>query len=236
MPVYPGVSAVASQIDPPPTMPSFIAVGTGSGHTVDTNTLTPGAPAGIASGHLLILQVLVRSSVFSSTVSTPTDWTLIYNDVSPTAAHIRQVLFTRVYDGIFAMPTITWSSVGGTNPAARSRIHAFADTDGTMEGSSTAGGSADATIEIPSVTTTGPSRLVLCFASAQNNNLGADATGEAGGDYTQLAGGNTVGGGGAVIMVQAAPMASAGVISGGVITIASGTPNWVVRTFALLPL
>jgi hypothetical protein len=234
---YPGISAAANEGAPLTTIPTFIAAGAGSGTAVDTNPLTPGAPAGIVNGNLLITQVGIRSSVSGTTCSTPAGWVMAYNDLSPTSSRMRQFIFTRIYNGTFDNPSFTWSAAAGTTPAARARIYGFAGAANTTEGGSSAGGTADATIEIPSVTTIGPNRLVVAFASAMGlvDAIG-DATGESGGDYTRPVTGFSTGGGNAIIMIQTAPMAAAGVISDGVIDVSPNTPNWVVRSFAILPL
>ena len=99
-------------------------------------------------------------------------------------------------------------------------------------------GISDATIEIPSVTTLGPNRLVVVFAATTANSLPTapgHAAGETGGDYTAPVTGFNTGTGTGNIMIQTAPMTAAGVISGGIITVAAGAPQWVCRAFALLP-
>ena len=235
---YPGITASAFAAAPP-TIPTFIVAGTGNGQSVDTNPLTPGLPAGIVNGNLLIAQVGIRSSVAGTTCSTPAGWTLIHNDVTTLSSRMRQFLFTQVYAG-GAAPSFTWDDAAGTTPSARSRIYAFQDASGVIESSAVVVNSvAGPVIAIPSVTTLGPNRLVVAFAATLGSALPAapgHATGETGGDYTQLATGFTGGAGGAAaILGQSAPMIGAGTIANGVITIPSGTPNWVCRSFALLP-
>lgn len=240
MPLYPGIAAAAFSA-PPLALPTFVAAGAGSGTATPATDLTPGAPAGIASGDWLIAQVTARGTGTGAqlTCATPASWSLIHTDVTTVSSHVKQFIFIREYDGIFAMPAFNWD--GGTNTAlaARARIYAIRDTDGTREGAAALIGTGDGTIEIPAVTTIGPNRFVAAFAATTANTLPTapgHAAGETGGDYTAPVTGYNPGGvGSSAIVIQTAPMITAGAISGGVITLASGAPQWVCRAFALLP-
>lgn len=237
---YPGISAAASETAPL-AMPTFVAAGAGSGNaTLGGGTdLTPGAPAGIAAGDWLFAHVVVRGTgaIAQLTCATPATWSLIHTDSTTTSSHCKQFIFTKEHDGS-AMPTFNWDHGTATAQAARARIYAFRDTDGTREGAAVATGVGDVSIEIPTVTTLGTNRLVVVFATITTTALPTapgHAAGETGGDYTAPVTGFSSGGGTCGIMIQTAPMAVAGVISGGVLTMSASTPNWVCRAFALLP-
>lgn len=239
MPIYPGIAAAAFAV-PPLAIPTFVAAGAGSGTATPATDLTPAAPASIATGDWLFAHVVSRGTGSGGqlTCATPADWALLHTDVTVTSSHVKQFIFAREWDGVFAMPAINWDSGTNTAPAARARIYAVRGTDGTRESSVVATATGDGTIEIPAVTTLGPNRLVLVFATTSAAPLPTapgHAAGEIGGDYTAPVTGFSSGGGNCGIMIQTAPMVSAGVISGGVITMASGAPNWVCRAFALLP-
>ena len=237
MPIYPGIVSVASQATPPTAAPTYFAEGAGNSQTVATNVLTPGAPPGIVNGNWLFAQVGIRSSLATTTCATPAGWSLPYNDVTTvTGGKMRQFIFSRQYDGSFAMPTFTWGDGGGTSPAARSRIYAVQNTNGAAEGGGVLlAASANANLAIPSVATSGPNRLVLAFFAHLSTTItNGDATGTTGGTYTQpvIA---YVGAGAGSIGIQIATLVGTGTIANGNIGLVGGTTVWVCRAFALLP-
>lgn len=241
---YPGIAASAF-IVPTSTMPLFVAAGAGSGSDVSATDLTPGSPTGgpltLTDGDWLIAQVVVRGTgtVGTLTCATPASWNLWYEDITTQSPHCKQFIFAREWNGVFAMPAFNWDAAAPTTlPAARSRIYAVRGTAGAREGAALSTGAVDGTIEIPSVTTTGSNRFVMALATTTRAELPdapGHAAGETGGDYTAPVTGFSAGGGNCMIVIQTAPMVSAGLISGGVITLPTGSPQWLCRAFALLP-
>jgi hypothetical protein len=79
---------------------TFVAAGTAS--TGSSGSRTPGAPAGIASGDLVLILASTRNSGTGVPV-TPTDWTRF--TVFDAASNVQ--VFGRIYDGVWTMPTVT---------------------------------------------------------------------------------------------------------------------------------
>lgn len=91
-------------------------VNAGSASTGSSGSRTPGAPASIVAGDLLLCLASTRNSG-TGTVNTPTDWTQVL-------ASGNVALLGKVYDGVEAMPTITFTG-GAANEDTLARIAAF---------------------------------------------------------------------------------------------------------------
>lgn len=85
---------------------SLITFGaTGTASTGSSGSRTPGLPTSSADGNLILIFASTRNSG-TGTVDTPTNWTRL--PVFPTGANCQ--LFGRVYDGVWTMPTISYTS------------------------------------------------------------------------------------------------------------------------------
>ncbi len=93
---------------------SFVNVGTAS--TGSSGSRTPGAPASIVAGDLLLCLASTRNSG-TGTVNTPTDWTQV-------VASGNAALLGKTYNGSEAMPTITYTG-GAANEDTLARIAAW---------------------------------------------------------------------------------------------------------------
>lgn len=93
---------------------SFVAAGTAS--TGSSGSRTPGAPAGIVAGDLVLISASTRNSG-TGTVNTPTDWTVMGTSGNFT-------VFGRIYNGVWSMPTITYTS-GSANEDTIAQSAAF---------------------------------------------------------------------------------------------------------------
>jgi hypothetical protein len=160
----------------------------------------------------------------------PAGWTLLYTDDNPVC---KQWIFekdARSDSTESGTITVTWDS--NLNFA---RIYAFRTvaTSSPIEGAATSE-SDTATLNAPTVATSGNNRLAVAYTAKTGNTGMASFTGESGGDWTEAAAefGNSFGSGGEG-QLQTAAMSSGGTISGGSDTY-SGTPNSICRAFALI--
>jgi hypothetical protein len=87
---------------------SYVGVGTAA-HAVDAN-VTPGMPASIAKGDLLLCWAATRGT--TGTVGLPSGWTSLVQ-----LANVR--LIGKIYDGSEAAPTIVMTSSGGNDCSAQ---------------------------------------------------------------------------------------------------------------------
>lgn len=78
--------------------PTITFVGVGTNASADNASVTPGLPAGAASGDVVFIFASIRGETGS--VNTPTNWT-------SAGAFPNFRIFTRVYDGVWTMPTVT---------------------------------------------------------------------------------------------------------------------------------
>lgn len=210
-------------------LPAYAAAGTG---VRDDTTVAIPYPSGISAGHLLLLQVLCYNI---ETVTTPADWTLLYGpDTAAAGVQGRQYIYAKSATGSES-GTLT---VTASNSDIGGRIYRFtgwanaSPITANFEAGATANGS-DASIEIPSVTTTGTDELVVAFIGITDDNAVASATGETGGDYTEAVAEYAQStGADFCIQLQTAGKAAAGTISGGVVSMGAAD-GWVVRAFAI---
>ena len=218
--------------------PEFQAAGTGTREGA-WSTSSPAEieyPTGIAAGHLLLCHFECE---LAASATTPTDWTLLYGPLDLTSLR-RSYIFaksaTGSESGLLSVPC----TVGGTSQDAAGRIYRFtgwansATMADNFEGGSFGTGT-DATIEQPSITTSGAERLCVAFVHVADDNALDAFTGTTGGtwgeavaEYAQATGDDFAMG------LQTATLASAGTISGGVDTMAAADP-WGVQTFAIKP-
>lgn len=210
------------------TMPSIRSVGAGASMTA-TGTLSIPFPGTVGAGDLLLIHFCCRGGT-TRQHTVPTGWTELFSNVR---ASIRQAILVRdarATAGEGGSQDVAWTG-SGTNLGAVGRMYAIKDTNGQVEGGAAAE-AGDNSIEIPSLTTTGPNRLALAFSSCITSQNTGDAGGETGGDYTQIAAEYAS----SLITIdgQSAAMASAGTISGGVITLGANR-DWATRSFAFLP-
>lgn len=101
-----------SGVDPAPA--AFVAVGTGSAGA--NGSRTPALPAGIVAGDVLLLLASTRNTGVG-TPDIPTDWHHLAG-----TGNLR--VFGRVWDGVFAAPTVTYTG-GATNETTLAQIAAF---------------------------------------------------------------------------------------------------------------
>ena len=102
--------------------PAFVAAGTLS--TANNASVTPGIPAGLTGGELMILQASIRSSG-TGTITTPTGWTRIGGN-----AGANHMIFGRHYVNGDAAPTVAFTG-GAAGDDTLGRIMAF--TNLTMQ-------------------------------------------------------------------------------------------------------
>lgn len=121
--------------------PSFVGVGTSA--TANNASVTPGLPAGVAVGDLVLILASIRNSG-TGTVNSPTNWFIH-------AGSSSFMLASRVYDGVWTMPTITFTG-GVLNADTIAQSCAFRNTTGvdSLTGSAVNGSAQD-------IGTTGPS-------------------------------------------------------------------------------
>lgn len=80
---------------------AFVGVGTSS--TGNNTSVTPGLPAGVAADDLVLIHASIRNSASGGFPNTPAGWTLLQ-------LFGNQGVFGRVYDGVWTMPTVTFSN------------------------------------------------------------------------------------------------------------------------------
>lgn len=111
-----------------------------------TGTLSPGAPAGKATGDLLLLATAARNG--TETLTTPSGWTLLADTTS--TANDSCALFGRIADGSASdTPTLNWS---GSSPSAAQIAAWYGDvyTDlATIVAHSAVAGTTSNTSEVP---------------------------------------------------------------------------------------
>ena len=193
--------------------------------------------ASIASGDLLLVQFQCRAA---DTPATPSGYTSLYADATGTGTiEFKQTIFGKIAAGtesgttldILAsgVPTVDDASgriyriTGNANPAT------FLDL---FESAAVLSGN-DASIEAPSVTTTGAEELAVAFVCVSDDNAVASFTGETNGDWTEaVAEYSNATGDDFCLQLQTATLNTAVALSGGSQTMALADP-WVVRAFAI---
>jgi hypothetical protein len=129
--------------------PAFVGVGTSA--TGNNASVTPGLPAGAASGDLVLILASIRNSG-TGTVNLPSNWT----DLAGSGTNFR--LFGRVYDGIWTMPSVTFTGgVAGADTIAQSCAFRNVTMTGVLSASALNGSAQD--IAVADVTTNAGERL-----------------------------------------------------------------------------
>lgn len=213
------------------TTPSYVNSGAADNRSNPGVDLTPGLPASLVSGNLLLAEVLIGGA--GRSVATPTGWTLI-NDVQHSGDDLGLWLFGRISDGTETAVAFDWNSTGNRDGVAvvhqytgnvttsvAAAIEAYSETEGS-----------DTSIEIPSITAGGNERLAVAMLGCRIEATFGDPSGETGGTWaidaqTSYATGDLS------IAALSAALATGGTISGGVST-ATGTNIWLAQGFAIV--
>lgn len=208
----------------------------GAASAADGADPTPGYPASISAGNLLLAHLLIRNT--TATATTPDGWTLIDGPDSNGAS--RQWIFAKSASGSES-GSLTIDTNQGAGILAFAQIHRFTDwkNDATMannfEGLVFESSAGSTTVSDAGVTTSGADRLAVNFISLGNSLAMASFTGETGGDWTEaVAEARTTTANNGTLQLQTAGMASAGTVDGGSQTI-SGSTGWGIHGFAILP-
>lgn len=93
---------------------SYVSVGTASSGA--DGSRTPGAPASIVAGDLVLILASTRNSG-TGTVNTPTNWTTLGE-----TGNLK--LLGRIYDGVWSMPTVTYTA-GASNATTIAQAAAY---------------------------------------------------------------------------------------------------------------
>ena len=93
---------------------SFVGVGTAS--TGSSGSRTPGLPASVAAGDLVLIFASTRNSG-TGTVATPALWDRLWSEGNV-------AVLARIYDGVWTMPTVTYSG-GAANEDTIAQSAAF---------------------------------------------------------------------------------------------------------------
>lgn len=129
---------------------SFVNVGTGASGL--NASVTPGLPTSTQFGDLVLIFASIRGT--SATVNTPTNWTVM-SSFSGTNVKI----FGRIYDGVWTMPTVTFSGGLGTDDTLAQSC-AFRGVSLTKNAQATAAGTAQ-NITTPALDVDKSGRLIL---------------------------------------------------------------------------
>lgn len=145
------------------------------------STVTPGAPAGKASGDLLVL--VCESSSITATVATPSGWTLHHDfpKRSGTALGGTIYVFLRIADGTATdTPSPVWSGLttGTSGNASGAGILAYTGGSISVDGSAQVSdlGSQTTTTVIPASTTSVANSVVIGIAMKKTELSGQTST------------------------------------------------------------
>lgn len=206
----------------PTTTPSYIGSGTGVNSVSDP---TPSYPAN-AAGDYFVCRVYCNTGSCSGA----SGWTQVG---TATDGVVTIYVFERTARATGSdSGTVTFTGTGGPIQAQIDCIRNVA-TSGHVEDVSTATSGSNS-INMPSVTAGGNHRYAYAAIGANNGLDGmASATGESGGDWTELVAEQTAGGG-AGLQAQGAALSSGGTISGGSASIGASSTRGVCVAFALV--
>ncbi|MFP5346714.1 MAG: hypothetical protein ACLGIA_06785 [Actinomycetes bacterium] len=135
------------------TTASFVGAGTGS--TNGSTSVVVSRPAGVAAGNVMVAGLTVRGT---PTVTAPSGWTLVRNDVNGTA--IRQAVYVRVA-GASEPTSYTWGLSQSKAAVGQILGYAGVSTSNPVDVSGAQVRSSSTNITSPSVTTTAAGALVL---------------------------------------------------------------------------
>ena len=147
---------------------AFRAAGTWSftsNNVATPATLTPGAPAGVQAGDLLVLVCESRS--ITATVATPTGWALVtgFPKRSATASGGTIYVFTRIADGTATdTPSPVWSGLttGTSGDASGAGILAWSGASAVLDG----------TVQVSDLAAQTTSSVIPAFMTATNGSSG----------------------------------------------------------------
>lgn len=170
---------------------SYVATGA-AGNGNNATSLSPGLPAGIQAGDLLVLQVQTFGGTSARTPDTPSDWTPFDGSTgftqNGTSSH---GWWYQIYAAQSA-PTITMSGTGVAGDTQLSRIHAFRSSRGSAYapvtvGAFTPNASADNIGPITGITVPSPANggeVLTLISAGKSNDFNGQGTLT---DYTQAA-------------------------------------------------
>ena len=192
-------------------------------------SLAPTASATVNAGDILLCVIGHNNNAtqVTATYTPPSGWTLA-NAV--TSANTREFVYKKdTVDGAEDGDTFTWTVSGGTSAASHNAfIHRFTGGQGSLKAFNSEV-AATATPLDAGVTTTVAADLAVNFEIQSAQVLGAEFTGETGGNWTLV---HTYTVGPPRMMLHTAPMASVGTIDGGSTTIGAATA-WVSIGYAI---
>ena len=148
---------------------AFVSNGT-IANSSSANTLSPGVPASVAAGDLMVAVVGIKNN---NTISTPSTWNLIQQTNSGTAWSAG--VFWKVANNAEVAPTFTWpTSVNCMAVISRYTGASNISPIGTV---STVATGTSTTANSPSITTTGKNSLVISIVTSSSNTSITNATG-----------------------------------------------------------
>lgn len=215
---------------------TFVNSGTFSG--VQPGPVTPGAPASLVVGNLLLAQIDIRVGGDPAPATCAgTGWTTWFDDAGPGNTNGQFVMY-RWVDGTEGA-SFSFSISGVTTNGVFARVHQFSGcAPGSGTPTSESGGVTQATTNTVShvaVTTTKAGSLAIWFdAHADDSSTSHSIGGASGGTWVERTEDASSVGGDGRICFTTADMASPGTISGGTGTMVASN-RWISRTFALNP-
>lgn len=214
-------------------VPTFVAVVNNSNTTSPTLTLP--WPTGHVSGDLGV--AVVQSDNVAPT--TPSGWTLLAQVGAGTPGAALSTMLS-VYGRIAASASESSAPVGRNGAFLQGRMYVFRGTatSGFVDDVATTSGATSATLSLPSVTTTGPNRLVLLVVADGTDTGGARYSGWSGAGLTAVtergdAGSTTATGGGHGLATG--ERALAGPVGASSVNFALTASNYAAATIALKP-
>jgi hypothetical protein len=163
------ISITVNDTTPPPAGAiAFRSASSGGNGTA--NSLTLPAPAGIATGDLLLAAVDVRGS---PTITAPAGWTLVRSDQS--GYTIKQSVYYKIA-GSSEPASYTWTFASSQGASGGIAAYIGVDTSAPIAATAGQANAASTQITAPSVTTTGPNQLVVgLFGTAVATTVGQPA-------------------------------------------------------------
>jgi hypothetical protein len=187
-------------------------------------------PSGITAGDELHLHVVVETTEGTHSeapaLTPPSGWALIGECGGPTGTAPnrtwRQSYLLRKTGGATGSESGTLAVSADTGSVIAGRMYCYVGGSGAQEGAAVANTNAAGTaINQASITTTGADRLCCHYVYWSANATIGDFTGETGGNFTEAVAESSAASG--TLQVQTATLASAGTISGGSVTVTSGS-------------
>jgi hypothetical protein len=197
---------------------------------VGTWDCAPACPSTVAAGDILI--AVIYATCFAGTVDTAspaTGWTALKSIGLGTQRAV--VTFYKVADGTEDSTTPSFSggfSAPGISGNGNIYLYTGSGTGGVVPASGTTNSGSSTSATMSNVTTTAANSLAVCIVVSGGSI--ADATGEAGGDWTKAATTDNISS--VNVANQTAGMASVGSITGGTAAISPST-NWWTLSFEI---